>query len=71
MTRAKTREEGEQMLRDFVQNAGDAGYEAADMVAKQLGIRTPWDRDFSAPPAQRADQFGPSGRPRPLNRGGY
>ena len=73
MMKAQSREEAEGMLRNFVQESGgDSGYQIADQVAKSLGIRPPWHRDFNAPPGeQMGADMGPSGRPRPLQRGGY
>lgn len=73
MTKAQTREQAEQMLGAFVaQSGGDAGYEIAGQVAKQLGLRPPWHRDFNEGPAQQPDaRMGGSGRPYPLSRPDY
>jgi len=61
----------EQYLRELAQSpqgATDAGIADIRMMARQYGVRTPYDRAFNDPPTSQNPMMGPSGKPRPLMR---
>lgn len=63
-------EQFERYLRGLVDTGpGTDGFmQSIAQAAKMFGVRSPFDRAFNRPPAERGGPVGPSGRPRPLER---
>lgn len=61
-------EQIEEIIKKIAAQGTDGAIYQAMTLARQYGVRSPFDRAFQPPPATFGNLSGPTGRPRPLMR---